>query len=279
MLITALRLMSACLLIVSTGVFADPDNVAHESGVQASIVSNSGNKTIPTSESAANKPAPEHVAKARLTPFSASYRMRTKGSEVAEITNRLSQLDAQHYKYRRETQAIGIFRFIRNTHVVEESFFTLDHGQIRPQRYLYTRSGHKPRQVTVRFDWDKRRASNTLDGKTWDMPIKPGTLDKLSLELALMLSGSSHDEIPEQLIADGGHTKVWRFKRLREVTEQTGAGAFDSVIVKRIRDDNKRNTEYSLAKQLGYLPVRIAHTEKDGSLIDILLTEYHAAPN
>ncbi len=212
-----------------------------------------------------------------LEAFTAVYGMHTKGSEVAEITSQLIKLGKHRYHYRRETQAIGIFRFIRNTHIIEESFFTLVNGQIQPSQYRYSRSGHKPRQVAVRFNWDKQRAYNTLNGQTWDMPIDKGTIDKLSIDLALMLNAAKlapSNPTISQNIADGGHAKIWNFQHLSEANTETDNGTYKTQVIERIRKDNKRHTEYSLAGKLAYLPVLIAHTEKDGSRIDIRLKQY-----
>ena len=74
-------------------------------------------------------------------------------------------------------------------------------------------------------------------------------------------------------IADGGKLKRYRlFEAGREPLE-TKVGHFETIIIKRERRSGKRETRFWCAPALGFLPVKIEHKERDGTLIVLEIDE------
>ena len=73
-------------------------------------------------------------------------------------------------------------------------------------------------------------------------------------------------------IADGNRAKSYTFTVLGDAQLATPLGTFEVVKLQR-RGRKHRVTTLWCARALGYLPVRIDHTEKDGDIVTILIQE------
>ena len=109
------------------------------------------------------------------------------------------------------------------------------------------------------------------------MSIPEGTLDKLSYVLVMMHDlETGHGDLRYQ-IADGGKLKVYQFKTIGEEILDTVFGKLSTEKIERIRDD-KRQTTYWCAPALSYLPVKVEHREKDGSVITLIIETVEGIP-
>ena len=149
--------------------------------------------------------------------FTAIYDLYNRGIHVAEMRRNLSQLDDGFYHYRSETQAIGLASLFRKDQIIEESTWKLENGTIKAIFYKYQHIGtKKERNVTVDFDWERSQIINSVNGSSWEMPIKPGTLDKLLYQYSIMLDLESSKSPLSYIIADGGKEKIYDFELLEK---------------------------------------------------------------
>lgn len=203
--------------------------------------------------------------------FTARFSVTAKGITVARSDWQLKPAGSGHYVYQSQTEATGIVALFHDERVTERSEWTYHDGRgIRPLTYSYRRSGgKKDKEVHVRFDWQKKTAYNTADGKSWPMRVPEGTQDKLTYLLALMRDLEAGKRHVTYTIADGGKLKTYRLEVIGQQRLETALGPLRTLEVRRIRHDDERETTIWCASSLHYLPVKVVHREKSGT--DVLL--------
>ena len=177
------------------------------------------------------------------------------------------------YHYKTITTVTGIMSLFSNSTITESSHWQFIKNKIRPDQYLYQRTGSKKRKVELSFDWDKFMVTNNINSDPWRMQIKPETLDKFIYQLAMMRdlqnlisankNANKNKKSLTYSIADGGKLKTYNIKILGKENIKTKLGSFD--IIKVSRTNGKRTTTLWCAEKLGYLPVRINQKKNDGS--------------
>lgn len=217
------------------------------------------------------------LEEADLMPFASRYELSIKGIPQGETRLQLEPDQPGTYLYHSLSEPKSLAAWFRDETVREQSRFEVTAEGLRPLGFEYQRSSDQAnRSVTIRFDWEKNRVLNSVKGDSWSMAVPDGTLDKILVNLALMLDlqhGSRHLEYP---VADGGLLKTYRFDVINEARIETPAGTFETVLVKRSRDNNQL-TYLWCAPELGYLPVRVERRLNDDMRYISELKEYSAS--
>ena len=212
--------------------------------------------------------------------FSAKFSLKAHGALIGKTEWSLKNNDAKELIYESERKAAGLAALITNDHILERSVWRREAKGLLPYAYRYDRTGGKrAKTVAVAFDWSKGLALYTAKGKTWSMPVPEGTLDKLGYVIVMMYDLDKGERDLKYQIADGGKLKVYRLKAIGEESLRTPMGELATVIVKRIRDDNKRETTYWCAPRYRYLPIKVEHREKDGSIITLHIESLQGIPS
>ena len=108
--------------------------------------------------------------------------------------------------------------------------------------------------------------------KPWQLKIEQNTLDKLVYQLALMSDLADNKTLLNYRIADGGKLKDYKIKILDEEIITTPLGRINTIKLTRERVRSKgRETTLWCAPALNYLPVKLEHTEKGGSIFTAVL--------
>jgi len=219
----------------------------------------------------ADMPAAPLPASAWPPQFTADYSLYSRGVKVAEM-HRVMETGADgNHVFRSSTRTTGLFALVRKDHIEEESRWQVVDGSPRSIAYTYTRSGHKKRNVAVRFDWDTRRITNTLNGESWRMPAVPQVVDKLLYQFALMTDLRAGENDLNYTVADEGKIKVYEIEPLGEETIKTSLGEFRSMKFRHQKLGDDRITTLWCAPQFQYLPVQVEYQEKDGSKVLVVL--------
>jgi hypothetical protein len=201
-------------------------------------------------------------------PFKARFSLTTQGAKIGQTEWTVDSVSGGVFVYESRTSAAGIYGLVSDAEIVERSHWRLDRGKLQPLSYSYRRSGgDKEHNVEVSFDWEKNQAENTARGHSWRMPVPDGTLDKLSYVLVLMNDLANEKTQLRYQIADGGRLKLYELRIEGEERISTALGPLDTVIVRRLRNSEDRETLLWCAKSLNYLPVMIEHREKDGTVL------------
>lgn len=214
-------------------------------------------------------PAPG--AESTVPTFKAYYDVRINGIKVAKAEFSLAHKGDNEFLYEQNSEAIGIASWFKREKVHETSRWKLTGQGIKPVTYRYSRKGGSDdREVELQFDWDKHRVENRVKDQPWSMDIPDGTLDKLVIQVAMLLglqSGQDHFKYP---IADGGRLKHYEFKVVGEETIELPSGQVNTIKLARL-DDDRDQTFIWAAPTMQYIPVRFLKIKKSGLKYDIRL--------
>ena len=196
--------------------------------------------------------------------FTATHRIEYNGlrTGIAEVSWEIDRDGT--YEYESSSWNTGLISLFRNKRRQESSLGSIGPDGIRPRVYRYQLTGgRQERHAELIFDWKNKLVENRVDGTRWEMQIPHGTVDKLSVQIAMMQElgeGKTDFRFP---VADGGKLKTYRFKVIGRETIDGQAGRFDTIKVQRLREDNRADTILWCAPSLSYLPVRILRREED----------------
>ena len=203
--------------------------------------------------------------------FEATFALEAKGATIARTRWSLSPGTGGGYVYESRTEPAGMFALIRDDVIVERSEWEYAGEWLRPLAYRYERTGRKAREVGIAFDWKERIARHDSPAGAWKMELPAGVMamDKLGYLLALMRDLGRGERGMEYTIADGGKLKRYTLTGIGDERIETALGVFDTVMVRRERENAMRETTLWCASALGFLPVKIVHRERDGTVLSL----------
>lgn len=198
--------------------------------------------------------------------FEAVYKAKYHGISVT-ATRRLQTLadGSQVFSFKADSwiadlEEASVFRWSENDRIV-------------PIQYRYERTGlGRDREAVLNFDWATNTVVNNVERKPWKMAVPLLALDKLSYQLQIRADLINDRPLLEYKIADGGRIKEYSFEVMGGEEVRTDAGRFMAIKVKRVREDEDRQTIFWMAKEWDYLIVRLQQQEEDGSTYEIDLT-------
>ena len=210
-----------------------------------------------------------------LPGYHAIYEATYQGRAVGEAEFSLTLLDAGNgtYEFRSSLRYGGIYRLIAPRPPEESSEFMLEDGRIQPLTYTLldrTRGGEDSFDIT--FDWQGGQAFTTAGGTSVESPLVPGTLDRGSLQVALMMLGE--DFAADQVtLLDREGPEVHDLRATGEETLDTPLGRFQTRTLTQQRQGSSRRTLVWLAPDLHDLPVRIERQRNGEARVGFLLKE------
>jgi len=216
-------------------------------------------------------PIPDH--------FSVEYVLQSGIFDIGITKRTLRPHDNGEYIFTSTTTATGMFSVFYSGVITEHSVWEYHNGRARPLQYSYKdTSSKKKRDVSLKFDWNEKTVTNTINGEPWDMEITPDTQDKLIYQLNIMLNllENNDSKLMKIRVADGGSLKTYKASIQKNETIKTPAGEFETVRVN--RDDGKRVTTLWCAPKLNYLPVRIEHYKKGSTKVNAYLVKVNGLP-
>lgn len=152
--------------------------------------------------------------------------------------------------------------------IKEQSIFSFDNDgdsgskKIKSLEYIYQRKVlGRDRVQELDFDWvgNKVVASGR---KSATLNLSGGELDRLNHQLLLqcdVMAGKTHFLYN---VVDKDEMEVFEYKKVGEEKIETKLGVFETVIVRRQRNDDDRVTTIWFAKNKGYLMVKLLQEEK-----------------
>lgn len=202
-----------------------------------------------------------------------TFRLSSDGTEIGELVQTLARHPEGGYDFVSRLIPSGFLVSLVSGTIEERTRLELSGEQLRPLHYRFRRVGlGRDREVDIAFDWTAGRATNTVNGKAWQMELPADALDKHSLVLAVaadLAADALRDAYP---VADGG--KLKRYGHLERGREQvvTAAGSFATRVLLRQRLGKRVGTLFWHAEALDFLPVRIERKDGDGRRLLLELT-------
>ena len=209
------------------------------------------------------------VSIADVSPFRATYELTKFEFKLGVVEVSLIK-EKNNFIYEKKTIPSGFLKMIVNDdNAFEKSVFSVDNKRITSKEYLYelTRRGklkkekylfEKPTRVKIEYKNDKK-----------ELDIPAGTLDRSSMEIALMMQAHERKDQIFNVI-DKGKLKKYTFSYKGKKTIDINAEVFECDEYKVLRSSGDRSTTLCLAEALDYMPIFAEHDEK-GTTIQIQL--------
>lgn len=220
-------------------------------------------------------PAAAWAADAPVRPFHAEYATLRNGEEVGRTTLDLTDNGDGSWRLRSETRGTTGLARLAGIHIVETSRFRWNDGRPEALDYDYRQEGalrQRTRQAV--FDWPKGEARVNEGGKDHRYPIAAGTIDRQSVTLGLASDLLRGADAFEYRVAVREDVETMRYARGAIETVQVPAGSFEAQLMRREGEpgsDRKRVSRSWFAASMGFLPVQIEQTEKNGDTVTLKL--------
>ena len=203
---------------------------------------------------------PTACAATPLPPATMTYRLIEDGRERGTADAILRPTEDGTWLYRVTTR--GRAGIIRVT-AIEESAFDWHDGKPRSLRYRRElKAGPFRRRSTASFDWERGLATGVHRGDDWELPIEPGMVDRLLLQLVSASRIAAGAEAIQLTYIDRGRERELDAPRLpRGELPQANGEVWPIIRVDRVRGTRVTSTFHGEA--FGLLPVRVEHHDPD----------------
>jgi hypothetical protein len=213
----------------------------------------------------------------RLAPFEVDYEINRSGLTLIEMHRRLRSNGYGEFRFESDSETTGALSWFVKDRIHEATLWRRQDDWLQPLTYRYVqRGGKNEKHIELIFDWTANTVTDRDSQPLWRAEIPPQTTDKLLYQLQLMLDLQAGRETLAYTIADSGKLRHYRYQRVGEERLQLALGTYATI--KLHRDAGRRSTTIWCAPALNYLPVRIEHTEKDGSRMQANVTRIKGLP-
>lgn len=203
------------------------------------------------------------AAAADPAPFKATYAVSYLGVKAGLLHFDLRAEGNGRYVYETHATPGLVASLIVSRKAVERSSMRIDAEGVRPLAWsLDDGKAGKEHDGSLKFDWEAKRVTGTVEGQRVDLPIEAGLQDRLTFQIAALtalLRGKEPGIIP---MLDDDRIKPYSYSRKGDERIQTPAGEYDSVIYESTRPGSKRFSRIWHAPTLGYLPVRFERVNR-----------------
>lgn len=192
------------------------------------------------------------------------------GAKIGKANIMFEALPEKRYIINSVTEPMGIAKFFVDGVLTQTSNGVLTEAGLQPDdfTYIFAEKADKTRQAI--FDWNVKQIK-LRNNKGEQMAIlETGSQDLLSFMFQFMY------EPPLQTmqiwIADGKRLRLYDYIFEGEETLKTEMGDLQTLHIANIKATSDEKTELWLAVDYRNLPVKIRKTEKDGSVIEQVIT-------
>ena len=199
------------------------------------------------------------------TGFELTYKIKAYGFAVGEMQISLTETDdADIYIYENLTRALGLAKAFRSGIMSETSRFRVTPAGLVPIQYDLNDSTENPDDDThIAFDWTAGIADSLYEGERRDIEIEPGTLDRMSADLAVILDLQAGNGPERYQMVHRNALRVYEFEYLGEEDIKTPAGKFSTVKYRRQRPGSKRSGIIWFSPALCYHVVQVESLKND----------------
>ena len=164
---------------------------------------------------------------------------------------------------RSEVRPNGMVALLASSRVDEQVSGEIHKGAIQPQQYeRVLDAGRKSSRMHVEFNWAAGELMVRYDADQATLPLTPGVLDPLSLQLAVM-GDMLRGQIPSQYrLVDRTEIKTYLIRSQGEEILETSLGPLRTLRINQYTPGKTRMTTFWVAPELQYLPVRIMQEKR-----------------
>jgi hypothetical protein len=199
--------------------------------------------------------------------YSATYQVEYKGKDLGTSEFSVRYLaDKDVYEFMSRTLAKGMLKLVTPNPVVERSQFRVENGRIVPLDFWYEDGSRKGEDnVHIAFDWPRQVAVVNNDSGRHEMALKPGALDRGSMQVALMRDLATTGKAGPYLLADEESIADYVYRDNGMASTPTKLGQLATQSLMQQREGSSRSNYIWLAPELKFLPARIEQ-RRDGEV-------------
>jgi len=199
---------------------------------------------------------------AELKPFTASFNITWHGISAGTAQLQLQLLEDGRWSYQSLSTARGLFRLAMPAELRSRSTFSIHDGRILPDRFTADDgSTSSSKDQELRFDWVAGRVTGIAEKRRVDLPLKPGVLDTMSVQIALMHELLVGNTPRYFVIVDKDRIKDYNYSAVGEETLSTPIGEYRTLVFRSTRPGSDTGTYFWCAPALGFLPVKVERRE------------------
>lgn len=203
--------------------------------------------------------------------YRAVYDLYMDGKVRGETRVRFDR-DGQRWSFDNEAEGVkGLAGFL-GAETAESSAGTLDGETILPERFSHRyKIAFRKDNWSAKFDWGEGVVRTTHKRDELELPLEPGTVDPLSLTLAMQLHLSRNAQEWETRFVDEDEIAAQRFRAVPAEPLPTPLGCLDVIEVQRIRENSTRYSSIWFAPDLDFITARMVHGKRDGHEFELKL--------
>jgi len=203
------------------------------------------------------------------TKINATYSISRAGQAIGEIKETLVIAKGQ-YRLESTTIPVGVLAvFVKET-IKKVSSGAHDSAGFHPQQYSYRRSAKPKTNLDAQFDWGKKIATFSFDGRSESQPLPEQLQDLLSLGYQLRYWPKAQDSL-RLPVSNGKKITEYDLLRTGEETLTVPAGSFQTTRYTRERTADDDGITVWVSDKLA-TPIKITITEKKGAHTEQVLT-------
>ncbi|MGA9574959.1 MAG: DUF3108 domain-containing protein [Lysobacterales bacterium] len=197
------------------------------------------------------------------TPYEANYSVTRNGDSNGSMQVLLERYAVGSFVYSMDTYVKwGVF----TAHITEQSEASLRNGVVLPGHFESTHQvSFYKRREKVDFDWVSMQASGTKKGKDFEMDIRPGMQDKLTVYLQIARSICKGQYAIDIDVVSGPELKRYDYQLQALEPLDTVLGELRVIHIRRGAPGDKKQTDLWHAAEAQFLPVKMVY--RDGDII------------
>jgi hypothetical protein len=210
-------------------------------------------------------------------PFKAAYDVYVDGKLRMETHTGLAA-DGEEWLLSNDGKGIKGLARILKIRTTERSRVRWQSGRVRPQSFSHqSRVAGKDIAWSAAFDWDQATVATRHEEGASQLALDAGTLDPLSLTLALRRQLAAGMERWEVRVVDEDEIDQHVYAAAAPIEMPTALGCLLVIPVERVRENSSRYSTGWYAPGLDYMPVRIRHGKRGGREFDMRIRQLEVA--
>lgn len=216
------------------------------------------------------------LAGASPTEVTAQYEVRVLGAVGARVQETYLR-KGDTYTIESKSTSEGVVKMLRDETVFFSSAGKVGAAGLQPMVFERHQLNDRSRDVRATFDWKNGVMRSEFRGEASDVELPGGTQDRLSLMYQFLALGSPAAAKSLQVhMADGRKVNRYEYRLVDEPRLKTPAGEFDTLHYERVVEPGHSRTEFWLARDRHYVPVRVVYEDSKGLKFDQTLVQLQA---
>tara|TARA_B100001778_G_scaffold185549_1_gene152811 strand:- start:207 stop:857 length:651 start_codon:yes stop_codon:yes gene_type:complete len=178
----------------------------------------------------------------------------------------------QNYFFEIKSSTDGIFKMKKDERM-ESSNYIINNNKINPITYVYSRK-KKDKEEELITNFKRNSTAVTIDnGNTKEHSNTKDNLDRLSVQIAFQEDMKKGVFESKYKVIDKGRSRIYKYKIHSDGVIDTIFGKTNTIVIRRIIENNKRSTLTWYAVDHNYIPVKIEQYRKDTLKFTVYLDE------